>query len=108
MISVIKLAYKLSPPWITPNYTPLLIRRGKDRCLNTFKQYCIREFRLLTVITKAKNLSRILSTTENFLCPLLVYLGFIKKCEAALIDGSIVEVSKESWNTYWRKVSFLF
>jgi len=58
--------------------------------------------------SKLRSVIRIISTTKNFYCPLLVYFNLIKKCNAVLFDRSRVEVSKETWGDYWNRITLLY
>jgi FkbM family methyltransferase len=39
---------------------------------------------------------------------MLVVLGIIKRCNAELLDGNVVEVSKETWGSYWDRITMLY
>jgi len=60
------------------------------------------------MFTKLRNMIRIMYTTRNFYSPILVYMGITKKCVVELIDGSAIEVSKETWPNYWSKIIMLY
>ncbi|HDD64256.1 MAG TPA: hypothetical protein ENF53_03775 [Thermoprotei archaeon] len=57
---------------------------------------------------KISRLRWLVSTTRNFYCPILVYLGIIRRCTAKLSDGSTFDVTKETWYNYYRRVKALY